>query len=297
MLRFVARLAAATFVVAAAGLVVPAPADAAVCSTASGVTVVVDFRQLGGGVPTFCDSGGAGENAEEQFADAGFSLTLVDGEDFVCRIDDKPVTDCSRTPPANAYWSLWWSDGKSGEWKYSSVAGKALKVPDGGYVAFSWQGQTSQAKPRVTPVSHSTSATSSAPASSATAQPTAPHSAGSHTSGSPGPASSVSTEPSDPGSTSSDAAAAPTSRDRQASGHDRQKASRTSKTTSGSSKSGSRRSGQAAGPVAQVASGTGDAAGSGSGGLPGWVPPVAIVVLFAGTGAVLLARRRSSGGG
>lgn len=282
--------------VAAAGLVVPAPADAAVCSTASGVTVVVDFRQLGGGVPTFCDAGGAGENAEQQFVDAGFSLTLVDGEDFVCRIDDKPVTDCSRTPPANAYWSLWWSDGKSGEWKYSSIAGKALKVPDGGYVAFSWQGGTKQAKPRVTPVSHSTPTPSPSPTSSATARPTAHHSAGSHSSGSPGQAPSASTAPSDPGSTSS-GPAAPTSNDRHASGHRKQKQSRTTTTRSGSSQAGSRRQGQAAGPVDQVASGTDDAAGSGSGGLPGWVAPVAIVVLFAGTGGVLLARRRSSGGG
>jgi hypothetical protein len=41
----------------------------------------------------------------------------------------------------------------------------------------------------------------------------------------------------------------------------------------------------------------GSDASSGSGGLPGWVAPVAIVVLFAGTGGVLLARRRSGGGG
>ena len=282
--------------VAAAGLVVPAPADAAVCGTASGVTVVVDFHQLGGGVPTFCDSGGAGENAEQQFADAGFALTPVDGEDFVCRIDGKPVTDCSRTPPADAYWSLWWSDGKSGEWKYSSVAGKALKVPDGGYVAFSWQGQTAQAEPRVAPASHSTASSSSAPTSTATAQPTAHQSAGSHTSGSSGQTPSASTAPSEPGSTSS-AGGPATSRDRHASRHGQQKASRAStRARAGSATSGSTRSAQATGPVDQVASGA-DASGSGAGGLPGWVAPVAIIVLFAGSGAVLLARRRSSGGG
>ncbi len=48
--RHVVRLAAAVLVTAAAGLGVSAPAQAASCSSAHGVTVVVDFHQLGGGV-------------------------------------------------------------------------------------------------------------------------------------------------------------------------------------------------------------------------------------------------------
>jgi hypothetical protein len=288
VLRLGVRLAAVALVAAAAGLVVPMAAEASTCGTGSGVSVVVDFHELGGGAQSFCDVGGAGENAEQQLADAGFSVTLVDGEDFVCRIDDKPVTDCSRTPPANAYWSLWWSDGKSGEWKYSSVGGKSLKVPDGGYVGFSWQGQASQAKPRVTPGTPSSSAPTSAPTSHATARP----SAGSQPSGSPVQAPATSTAPSDTGS-SSTAAVAPTSR---GGGHGKHRVGHVKKTASaGSSKAGSQR-GQAGGPADLVAPASEDADPSSSG-LPGWVAPVAIVVLFAGTGAVLLARRRSSGGG
>ena len=47
MLRHVVRLAAAALVAAAAVVVAPA-AQAATCGTSPGVSVVVDFHQLGG---------------------------------------------------------------------------------------------------------------------------------------------------------------------------------------------------------------------------------------------------------
>ena len=50
VLEHVVRLVAAVLMTAAAGLGVSAPAQAATCCTAHGVTVVVDFHQLGGGV-------------------------------------------------------------------------------------------------------------------------------------------------------------------------------------------------------------------------------------------------------
>ena len=63
MPRLVVRLAAAVLVAAAAGLGVSAPAQAASCSSAHGVSVVVDFHQLGGGVQSACDAGGGGKTA------------------------------------------------------------------------------------------------------------------------------------------------------------------------------------------------------------------------------------------
>ena len=36
---------------------------------------------------------------------------------------------CVNTAPANAYWGLYWSDGKSGKWNYSSTGVGGLKVP------------------------------------------------------------------------------------------------------------------------------------------------------------------------
>ena len=191
MLRHVVRLAAAVLVTAAAGVVgLPAPAHAATCGTASGVTVVVDFHQLGG-VQTACDADGAGEYAAAQFTDVGHTLTYVQGQAFVCQVDGAPSTQCVRTPPATAYWSLWWSDGKSGTWTYASVGVASLKVPDGGYVALSWQKGGAQAPPRVTPTSHSPSPSSS-PTSHPTSQPpSSPPNQPSHgsTSGPGGPTS------------------------------------------------------------------------------------------------------------
>ena len=134
-------------VAAAAGVVTsPGAAHAASCGTASGVTVVVDFHQLGG-VQSACDANGAGEYAADQFTDVGHTLTYVQGQAFVCQVDAAPTTQCVRTPPATAYWSLWWSDGKSGTWTYASLGVGSLKVPAGGYVALSWQKGGAQAPP------------------------------------------------------------------------------------------------------------------------------------------------------
>ncbi|MGZ4450728.1 MAG: hypothetical protein ACXVW4_13110, partial [Nocardioides sp.] len=129
--RTAARLAAAVLVTAAVGLLPAAPAQAAACSTASGVTVVVDFHELGGGVQQVCDAGGAGEDAATQFTESGFSLTRVQRQPgFVCRVDGAPSSDpCQNTPPADAYWGLWWSDGRSGTWTYSSEGVDSLTVP------------------------------------------------------------------------------------------------------------------------------------------------------------------------
>jgi hypothetical protein len=283
--QYAVRLAAAVLVSAAVGLGVPAPASAATCSSSSGVSVVVDFHQLGGGVQTFCDTGGAGKTAWQQLQDAGHTLTPVQRQPgFVCRIDGKPASDpCVNTPPADAYWSLWWSDGKSGTWTYSSLGAGSLKVPAGGYVGMSWQGQTAQAKPGVAPTAHPAK-----PSSSPSTHP----SSSTHPSTAPGqsPTSSA------PGSTSPStwpSSASPGTTRTGKHGHvDPSKAGKPQgKKTHGPDQT------QAAGPVGEVASGGGDdSSGSGSGGLPGWVAPVAVVLLFAGAGTIALVRRKSSGG-
>jgi hypothetical protein len=291
------RLAAAALAVAAAGVVVPSPAHASTCDTAAGVSVVVDFHQLGGGVQTFCDTGGAGKSAAEQFADAGHTLTYVQGEPFVCQVDSKPDTQCARTPPSNAYWSLWWSDGKSGEWKYASAGVTALEVPDGGYVAFSWQGQASQAKPRVTPTAHTASTPSSSPSSSpSTHAPSSPHS--STAPGQAGPPSHSTTTT--PGSTAPSSGTTPADGPTGRGGHhqhsDAPKAGKAG-TAPGKAAHGHDQT-QAGEPLEQVATSTAtdDSDGSGSDGLPAWIAPVAIAVLFLGAGTIVVVRRKSNGG-
>src|SRR5690349_6100326 len=95
---------------AGAALAVPAtPAVADACARGSGVTVVVDFASLDGGVKTRCTPGNPATGLAV-LRGAGFSTTRVAQEPgyFVCRINGLPADDpCQRTPPPNAYWSYW----------------------------------------------------------------------------------------------------------------------------------------------------------------------------------------------
>jgi hypothetical protein len=284
--RIVVRLAAAALVAAAAGLGAAAPAQAATCATAHGVTVVVDFHQLGGGVQTACDTSGAGRTAITQLTDVGHSLTYVQRQPgFVCRIDGKPAGDpCVNTPPSDAYWSLWWSDGKSGTWTYASTGAGGLKVPDGGYVAMSWQGGDGRAAPGVAPRTHpSASPTpthqpSGAPTHAASTDAPIPSSS------SVDPSSSVSTSPRAHGGSGKHTRGSeksPSPHSQSADPDDRSSATKGSDAAVPT---------EAGGPLDPVSGSSGD------GGLPGWVAPAAVLLLFAAAGTVVVVRRRGSGG-
>jgi hypothetical protein len=210
--RVAARLAAAALVAAGVGSVEAATlphATAAGCGSSSGVTVVVDFGSLGGGVQSTCISGGGGQRASSLFPAAGYDLTPVQNEPgFVCRINGRPSPDdeaCVNTPPDDAYWGLWWSDGTSGSWSYSNYGGSSLKVPDGGYVGFAWQTGSKNA-PGLSPAPHAaptpTQTPSPAPTTPSSKPTTKPSS---KPGGKPRPSSSPTTKPS-PGTGSTPAA-------------------------------------------------------------------------------------------
>lgn len=109
-----------------------APAAAAVsvsgspCPGTTGVTVVVDFTELGGPVRVACASGNPSSGLDA-LARAGFAV--AQSQDFpgaVCRIDGLPGVDqqdCVGMPPANAYWS-YWTASRGGSWTYSAVGAK-----------------------------------------------------------------------------------------------------------------------------------------------------------------------------
>jgi hypothetical protein len=144
--RLVRRvLAAALLGVAAGPASLSAPAHAAACAGTQGVTVVV-------GSSVGCDSDGGGR-AASNFAAAGHQLTYASrAPGFVCRVDGAPASDpCLEASPSDAYWGLFWSDGKSGAWTYASIGVSALKVPQGGSVAFVFQGSSSRTWPSVKP--------------------------------------------------------------------------------------------------------------------------------------------------
>ncbi len=159
--------------VAAACVLSQAPASSAACSTTSGVSVVVDPGALGGSIATVCDPG-SGEVAATRFEQSGFALTEVQRfPGFVCRVNGAPASDpCVNTPPPDAYWSLWWTDGTSGAWNYSSEAVTSLDVPDGGAVALAWQQGAARRTPAVAAPVQAAPSPSEKPTPSPTKKPT-----------------------------------------------------------------------------------------------------------------------------
>jgi hypothetical protein len=104
-----------------------------------GVTVVVDFQDLGGGVNVRCT-----ETAPTDGADAldraGISWQGVVrwGRGFVCKIAGKPANDpCIDTPPASAYWSYWIAP-RGGEWCYSNFGVLNRRPPPGSVEGWSF---------------------------------------------------------------------------------------------------------------------------------------------------------------
>jgi hypothetical protein len=304
VLRYVAGLVAAVLVTAAASVVAPGPAEAATCSSASGVSVVVDFHQLGGGVQSDCDASGAGKYADAQFADVGHTLTYVQRQPgFVCRVDGAPSSDpCVNTPPSDAYWSLWWSDGKSGTWKYSSTGVGSLKVPAGGYVALSWQQGSSKAKPGVAPTAHS----SASPSPSASPSQSPSHSSSSSPSHSPShprthhAGQAPVTSPTGPATTAGSSSAPRSKSDSPSASesktHGQGRAQAHASKSPRASRSHAPDQTQADQPLDRSAAATSDTSSGSGSGLPGWVAPAAVILLFAAAGSVAVVRRRRSGG-
>lgn len=157
MTRFGSVAAAALLAVAATVLpgVTAAPAAAAACTDAGGITVVVDPGSLSGSLSQTCVASG-GDDGAALFAAAGHTLERVQRfPGAVCRVDYQPESaGCVNMPPTNAYWGLFWSNGTSGSWVYASEGVDSLSVPAGGSVAFAWQASSSRRDPAVAPPDH-----------------------------------------------------------------------------------------------------------------------------------------------
>lgn len=111
-----------------ASLDTPAPGP---CPDHRGVTVVVDFRSLGGGVQVRC-APGQPSSGFDALGRAGFShRSTLRFPGFLCRIDDRPAADpCVDTPPATAYWSYWLAE-RNGRWCYSELGAANRRPPEG----------------------------------------------------------------------------------------------------------------------------------------------------------------------
>ena len=147
--------AVATAALVALAVVPAGPASAASgrCAPGTGVTVVVDYGPLGGGVVIGCDPDGAGKPAPQVISAAGFTLDYVQSQQgFVCRVDGQPASeDCQDTPPGNAYWGLFWSDADPASWVYSSEGVGSLDLPAGSSIGWRFQDGGSRENPSQPP--------------------------------------------------------------------------------------------------------------------------------------------------
>ena len=175
--------ALATAAALGGGFTAQAPAGAADSSGrcpagSSGVTVVVDYGPLGGGVEIGCDEDGSGP-ASAVVPRAGFPLSWVTNEPgFVCAVKGKPDPDssCQGTPRASWYWGLFWSDGRPATWAYASEGARTLDVPAGGSIGWRFQNgdeleqpgaapTTTKPKPKPAPAPKPSSAPTPSPSS------------------------------------------------------------------------------------------------------------------------------------
>lgn len=152
-------------------------AGAATCASSGGVSVVVDYREIGGSTVTACASDGAGKSAAAIFAEVGVAISYATRQPgFVCKVNGAPASEpCVNTSPANAYWGLWWADGSKASWTYASYGVGSLTVPAGGSVGWSWQQDRTagtSVPPAVAPPVNASSSPTSTPSPSPSSSPT-----------------------------------------------------------------------------------------------------------------------------
>ncbi|MFI9449853.1 ABC transporter substrate-binding protein [Amycolatopsis sp. NPDC052450] len=123
------------------------------CKDGTGVTVVVDFQQLGGTTIVRCNPQTTRGTGLDALKGAGFQIAGVQrwGESFVCRIENRPSAaenvpiagrdqyrePCVDTPPAQAYWS-YWNASNNCAWDYSQWGVKNRDFIPGGFEGWSY---------------------------------------------------------------------------------------------------------------------------------------------------------------
>ncbi|WP_409492993.1 ABC transporter substrate-binding protein [Amycolatopsis sp. cmx-11-12] len=123
------------------------------CRDATGVTVVVDFQQLGGTTIVRCNPQPTRGTGLDALKGAGFQIAGAQrwGEAFICRVENRPSAAenvpiagrekyrelCIDTPPAQAYWSYWHASNNCA-WDYSQWGVKNRDFTPGGFEGWSF---------------------------------------------------------------------------------------------------------------------------------------------------------------
>lgn len=140
------------------------------CKNGDGVTVVIDFQQLGGTTIVRCNPHTGRGTGLDALKGAGFQIAGVQrwGEAFICRVENRPSAvevvpvkgdegyqeACVDTPPAAAYWSYWHA-GNNCAWTYSQWGVKNRDFIKGGFEGWSFSLNAtadSNPKPRIAAV-------------------------------------------------------------------------------------------------------------------------------------------------
>ena len=103
------------------------------CADNVGITVVIDFQELTGGVNVRCVPGPvtSGLDALDKAGVSWEGTRRFPG--LVCRIAGKPGTDteaCVNAPPLSAYWGYWVAP-RGGQWCFSTLGAGNRKPPPG----------------------------------------------------------------------------------------------------------------------------------------------------------------------
>lgn len=151
------------------------------CVDSRGVSVVVDFQDLGGTTVRRCALPEGGQTAFEgtgldalRAANVRVEGVQRWGFGFVCRLQGKPSAtqtltvngqpyqeQCVSTPPAGAYWGYWVTSGASGDWQYSQYGASNRQAVNGGFEGWSFsydQTASTNPAPRTAPRRPSSSA-------------------------------------------------------------------------------------------------------------------------------------------
>jgi hypothetical protein len=136
------------------------------CPSGTGVTVVVDFTDLGGNVVVRCAPGEPGTGLDA-LAATGFTFegTQRWGTAFVCRLQGRPTAQeklpvkgdpdyqeqCVDTPPTAASWSYSHAE-NGGEWEYSTSSAKTHRAIEGGFEGWRFTLNGSGTEPSVAPL-------------------------------------------------------------------------------------------------------------------------------------------------
>ena len=115
-----------------------APSQNQACTDNVGVTVVVDFGDLGGGVNVRCAPGPVSSGLDAMSRAGVAYRTTLRFNGFVCRIAGQPASDpCQTASPANAYWSYWIA-ARGGSWCYSNFGAGSRTPPPGSIEGWSF---------------------------------------------------------------------------------------------------------------------------------------------------------------